>query len=199
MYTRQKQHNPVLLVHGIWDTGKVFRKMSSYLKEQGRDVYDLDLMPNNGDAALEELAEQVANYVSSKFSSDRPLDLVGFSMGGIVSRYYIQRLGGIKRVQRFITISSPHHGTGVAYLSQRRGAKQMRPGSAFLQDLNQDISILEQIDYTSIWTPLDMMIIPANSSKMPVGKEIKIPVLLHARMLIDSRSLAAVAKVLNGG
>ena len=60
------------------------------------------------------------------------------------------------------------------------------------------MSILKQVDYTSIWTPLDMMIVPANSSKMPVGKEIVMPVLLHAWMLIDSRSLAAVAEVLSG-
>ncbi|MEO0968636.1 MAG: alpha/beta fold hydrolase [Cyanobacteria bacterium J06639_18] len=199
MNNGQKQRNPVLLVHGIWDTGKVFRKMSSCLKQQGRDVYDIDLVPNNGDAALEELAQQLANHIKTNFNSDRALDLVGFSMGGIVSRYYVQRLGGIKRVQKFITISSPHYGTRVAYLSQRRGAKQMRPGSAFLKDLNQDMSILKQVDYTSIWTPLDMMIVPANSSKMPVGKEIIIPVLLHAWMLIDSRSLAAVAEVLSGG
>ena len=199
MDTGQKQRNPVLLVHGIWDTGKVFHKMTTYLQEQGCDAYDLDLVPNNGDASLEELAEQVANHISANFAPDKPLDLVGFSMGGIVSRYYIQRLGGIKRIQRFISISSPHHGTQVAYLSRRPGAKQMRPHSLFLQDLNQDVSILKQIDFTSIWTPLDMMIFPANSSKMPVGKEIVIPVLLHAWMLIDPRSLAAVAKALSGG
>ncbi len=197
MNTGQKQHNPVLLVHGIWDTGKVFRKMSSYLQERGCDVYDLDLAPNNGDAVLEELAGQVANYINTTFEPDLPLDLVGFSMGGIVSRYYIQRLGGIKRVKRFITISTPHHGTHIAYLSERPGAKQMRPNSRFLEDLNQNVSILKQIDFTSIWTPFDMMIVPANSSNMPLGKEIVIPALLHAWMLNDSRVLAAVAKVLS--
>ena len=62
--------------------GKVFRKMSSYLKQQGRDVYDVDLVPNNGDAALEELAQQLANHIKTNFNSDRALDLVGFSMGG---------------------------------------------------------------------------------------------------------------------
>ena len=199
MNTGQKQRNPVLLVHGIWDTSQVFHKMSSYLKQQDCDVYDLDLVPNNGDSPLEELAQQVANYVSANFSPNKPLDLVGFSMGGIVSRYYVQRLGGLKRVRRFITISSPHHGPWIAHLSQRPGAKQMRPNSALLQDLNRDVSILKQIDYTSIWTPLDMMIFPANSSKMPIGKEIVIPVPLHAWMLIDPRVLTAVAEVLSGG
>lgn len=197
MNTGQKQRNPVLLVHGIWDTSEVFHTMSSYLKQQGCDVYHLDLVPNNGDSPLEELAQQVANHISANFSPDKPLDLLGFSMGGIVSRYYIQKLGGIKRIQRFITISSPHHGTWVAHLSQRPGAKQMRPNSSFLQELNRNVSILKQIDYTSIWTPLDIMIFPASSSKMPIGKEIVIPVPLHAWMLIDPRVLTAVAEVLS--
>lgn len=198
MYTRQKKRNPVLLVHGIWDTAKVFSKMKFHLEQQGCDVRDLDLIPNNGDAPLEELAQQVANYISANFPLDKPLDLVGFSMGGIVSRYYVQKLGGIERVQRFITISSPHNGTWLAYGSQRPGAKQMRPGSQFLQDLNQDVEILKRIDYTSIWTPLDLMIVPASSSKMPLGKEIVIPVTLHAWMLTEPKILAAVAKVLDG-
>ena len=198
MDTGQKQRNPVVLVHGIWDTSEVFREMNFYLKQQGCDVYDFDLVPNNGDASLEKLAQQVGNYISANFTADQTLDLVGFSMGGIVSRYYIQRLGGIERIQRFITISSPHHGTQIAYFSQRSGAKQMRPHSRFLQDLNRDVSILQQIDFTSIWTPLDMMIVPASSSKMPVGKKIVIPVLIHAWMLTDPRILAAVAEVLSG-
>lgn len=198
MNTGKKQRNPVLLVHGIWDTAKVFSKMRSHLNQQGCDVRDLDLVPNNGDATLEELAEQVADYIKTNFTLNQTLDLVGFSMGGIVSRYYIQRLGGVKRIQRFITISSPHNGTWIAYGSQRPGAKQMRPGSQFLRDLNQDIEILRQVDYTSIWTPLDLMIVPASSSKIPLGKEIVIPVALHAWMLIDPKILTAVAKVLTG-
>ena len=111
MVTKQ---NPVLLVHGINDTGAVFNKMAFYLRQQGLSVYTVDLIPNNGSEVLEKLAQQVANYVNDTFEVARPVDIVGFSMGGIVSRYYIQRLGGINKVQRFITISSPHKGTIIA-------------------------------------------------------------------------------------
>jgi triacylglycerol esterase/lipase EstA (alpha/beta hydrolase family) len=110
-----KQQNPVLLVHGINDTGAVFDKMALYLRQRGLSVYTVDLVPNNGAEVLDKLARQVANYINTIFAPEQPLDLVGFSMGGIVSRYYIQRLGGIERVQRFISISSPHKGTVIAY------------------------------------------------------------------------------------
>ena len=191
-----KQQNPVLLVHGINDTGAVFNKMAFSLRQQGLSVHTVDLIPNNGSEVLEKLAQQVANYVNDTFATAQPLDIVGFSMGGIVSRYYIQRLGGINRVQRFITISSPHHGTIVAYGTWLAGALQMRPHSDFLNDLNSDVEMLKQLNFTSIWTPYDLMIIPTESSQLGIGKEITLPVLLHPLMLTDSRTLSIVAKIL---
>jgi len=189
--------NPVLLIHGINDTGAVFHKMAPYLAALGRQVYDLSLTPNNGNVGLDNLAEQVAAYIDKTFAPGQPLDLVGFSMGGIVSRYYVQRLGGIERVQSFITISSPHQGTTAAYLSQRPGCIQMRPDSAFLKDLNQDVAMLNQLNFTSIWTPFDLIIVPARSSQLPVGREIMVPVPAHPWMLTDSRSIKSVVEALS--
>lgn len=189
--------NPVLLIHGINDTGAVFYKMAPYLAALGRQVYDISLTPNNGNVGLDNLAEQVAAYIDKTFAPEQPLDLVGFSMGGIVSRYYVQRLGGIERVQSFITISSPHQGTTAAYLSQRPGCIQMRPDSAFLKDLNQDVAMLNQLNFTSIWTPFDLIIVPARSSQLPVGREIMVPVPAHPWMLTDSRSIKSVVEALS--
>ncbi|NES93186.1 lipase, partial [Okeania sp. SIO2B9] len=144
----------------------------------------------------DKLAEQVANYVDKIFPPNQPFDLIGFSMGGIVSRYYVQRLGGIERVERFITISSPHNGTLTGYALNLAAPTQMRPKSAFLEDLNQDIALLEQINFTSIWTPYDAMILPARSSQIPVGKDIKINVLLHAWMVSDEKVLKLIVEEL---
>ncbi|MBN3923087.1 triacylglycerol lipase [Nostoc sp. NMS4] len=196
MNIENQQRNPVLLIHGIVDTEAVFHKMRAYLIQRGWSVYSLNLVPNNGDIGLDELAKQVADYVTATFAPEQRLDLIGFSMGGIVSRYYVQRLGGINRVHRFITISSPHHGTVVAYGSRRPGCLQMRPDSIFLKDLNSDAVMLGQLDFTSIWTPYDLMIVPANSSQISVGSEVIVPVALHRWMVTDSRSLAVVTKTL---
>ncbi|MBD2445632.1 triacylglycerol lipase [Nostoc sp. FACHB-152] len=196
MNITNQNYNPVLLVHGISDTEAVFHKMRSYLTQKGWSVYALNLVPNNGDVGLDVLAKQVANYIDANFDPEQPLDLVGFSMGGIVSRYYVQRLGGIERVQRFITISSPHHGTYVAYGSWKPGCQQMRTHSNFLKDLNSDVVMLKELNFTSIWTPYDLMIVPADSSQMPIGTQVIIPVASHPWMLTDSRSLTAVATAL---
>jgi triacylglycerol lipase len=196
MNSLNQKYNPVLLVHGISDTEAVFYKMRNYLTQKGKSVYALNLVPNNGDVGLDVLAQQVANYIDTTFDPEQPIDIVGFSMGGIVSRYYVQRLGGIERVQRFITISSPHNGTIVAYGSWRPGCLQMRPNSEFLNDLNSDAVMLKQLNFTSIWTPYDLMIVPARSSQLPIGTEVIIPAASHPWMLTDSRSLAAVAAAL---
>lgn len=192
-----QQRNPVLLVHGIWDTSKVFCKMIPFLSEGGSKVYDLDLKPNDGTKGLDDLAQQIVDKVDATFAPEQPFDLLGFSMGGIVTRYYVQRLGGINRVQRFITLSAPSHGTLIAYFHQGLGCVQMRPQSDFLRDLNSDAAMLSQIDFTSIWTPLDMMIVPADSSRMPIGDNIVVPVLIHAWMLTDKKSLTAIANALS--
>lgn len=192
-----QQRNPVLLVHGIWDTCRVFRRMASFLNEAGWKVYDLDLVPNDGTKGLDDLAQQVSNKVETTFGVEQPFDLVGFSMGGIVSRYYLQRLGGINRVRRFISLSAPSHGTRIAYFNQGLGCVQMRPNSIFLRDLNRDAAMLSQINFTSIWTPYDMMIVPAKSSRMPVGDNIVVSVWNHAWMLTDIKSLNAIATALS--
>ena len=192
-----QQRNPVLLVHGIWDTAIVFRRMIPFLKERGLEVYDLDLAPNNGSKGLDDLAQQVVSKVEAAFGKEQAFDLLGFSMGGIVSRYYVQRLGGINRVQRFITLSAPSHGTVIAYFNQGLGCVQMRPNSSLLKDLNSDAAMLSQINFTSIWTPYDMMIVPADSSRMPVGENVVVPVINHAWMLTDEKSLSAIATALS--
>lgn len=188
---------PVLLVHGINDTTKVFRSMEGFLRAQGWEVHSFDMTPNNGDGSLDDLARQVEKYVQANFAPEQRFNLIGFSMGGVISRYYLQRLEGTKRVDRFINISAPNYGTRAAYFSQRPGCRQMRPDSEFLADLNQDSpEILGGVKLTSIWTPLDLMILPARSCKMPLSKEVVVPVAFHGWMVRDLRVLQAVAEAL---
>ncbi|MGC9503197.1 esterase/lipase family protein [Baaleninema sp.] len=197
--TQAKQsENPVVLVHGFGDTGAVFDRMAAHLSSRGKPVYAIDLVPSDGSVGLEELAQQLAAFVGDRIEGDRAIDLVGFSMGGLVSRYYVQRLGGVERVDRLITISSPHQGTWTAYALDRVGCRQMRPNSEFLVELDRDArNLLGQIDFTSIWTPYDLMIVPARSSQMPVGGDRQLPVALHPWMLENRRCIELVAEILD--
>ena len=189
--------NPVLLIHGIFRKSGIFHKMSAYLAQLGWSVYTLNLSPHWGNASIDELAQQIADYIDKTFAPEQHLDIVGLSMGGLVTRYYLQRLGGINRVQRFIAISSPHSGTWMAYTLWGKGCIQMRPGSAFLEDLNRDAALLEKLNFTSIWTDWDFIIVPASSSQISAAKEVKLSVFAHAMMARHSSSLKAVAEALS--
>lgn len=192
--------NPVLLVHGIDDTGRVFDSLAPKLRAAGRHVETIDMVPNNGDQSLAVLARQVRERVERMRSATgaAKVDLVAFSLGGVVSRYYLQRLGGAPRVQRFVTISSPHAGTWLGYVRWNQGATELRRGSAFLADLNRDWSVTaKQVRVTSIWTPLDLMIVPSNSSELAGARNLTVPVALHPLMLVDNRCHALVLDALS--
>lgn len=194
--TRGATAHPVVLVPGYRDNSVVFRRLTHYLHEEGFKVHPLTLHPSDGRVPLNRLAEQVEHYVSTTFPNGDVLNFVGFSMGGIVVRYYLQRLGGLARAERLVTLGSPHRGTWMAYYSGRPGVRQMRPGSPFLQDLAQDEAQLDQIQFTSIWTPLDLTIVPSSSSVIPTGQHKRLLVPYHRALVTDVRSLQSVADAL---
>jgi triacylglycerol lipase len=194
---RRSPRNPILLVHGLMDTSHKMRKIARHLRGLGWEVTDIDLTPNNGDTRLEILAGQLADLVDRTFAPDQSIDLLGFSMGGLVTRYYLQRLGGIDRVQRYISISAPHNGTIAAYFSMRPGCIQMRPDSALIADLNRDVDRLDCLNFTSLWTPYDLIILPPTSSQLGIGTEISIPALTHPLMVADPRTFNAIVEALS--
>ena len=190
--------NPVLLVHGLYDTTAKFDALSAHLSDRGWSVHSLDLTPNDGRGCLKALARQVADYVDRTFDAQQAIDLLGFSMGGLVTRYYLQRLGGVDRVHRYISISAPNRGTLAAYALPWEGIGQMRPQSPFVSDLNRDWQqYYAQLQVTTLWTPFDLMILPAASSCLGSDREISLPVWVHAWMVHDNRTLEIVADALS--
>ncbi|MEM8557868.1 MAG: alpha/beta fold hydrolase [Bacteroidota bacterium] len=187
---------PVVLVHGFLDYPVLLGRMRAHLEARGRTVYVPALASNTGRGGLERLSTHLATYLDATLSPGEPYDLVGLSMGGIVSRYVLQRLGGRDRARRFVSISAPHAGTVWARAPLTHGTAQMRPGSAFLRDLDRDVSTLAPLHPVSIWTPYDLTIVPGRSAVLPVGTSVPIPVPLHALMARDSRVLRRVAEAL---
>ncbi len=187
----------VFLIHGIFDTGNVFDRMSANLEAQGMATIRPDLVPNDGSERLEQLAYQLQRRVESMSAVAGRVSLVGFSMGGLISRYYMQRMGGHQHVQRWATISSPHHGTLTAYLRDGPGVRQMRFGSAFLSELNRDVETLRHIPFLSLRTPFDAMVCPPDTSILPIGANETVRVLAHDQMLRDERVIERVVRFLS--
>lgn len=188
---------PVVLVHGIWDNGKVFKKMKSYLEKNGYKTYEIDLIPNDGSASIVELAYQLKEFIDKNIDEHEQISLIGFSLGGMVSRYYLQRLDGLKRVKKFIAIASPHQGTWFAYFMHNKVGKELRPRSAFLKNLNKDKYRLQAISKT-IGTPFDLMIVPAKNSILFPNQHQAFPSLLHSLLLTNQKVWPEILRFLSG-
>jgi len=158
----------------------------------------MNILPPDGTLAIESMAEQVAGAVQGllKEHSARQVDIVAYSMGSLVTRYYLQRLGGKAVVRRFVSIAGPHHGTLAAYLRNNLACRQMRPGSAFLNDLNGDEDLWGGVEVVSYWTPLDLMIFPAVTSRLARADNRRFWVLAHPFTVSDQRLMEAVVKTL---
>jgi triacylglycerol lipase len=187
---------PVLLIHGLKDDSRKMRRLERHLREAGREVHSLDVLPSWGQVGLDVLAEKIVAFVGQTFAPEQRFDLVGYSMGGLVCRYYLQRLGGLERVRRFITIAAPHRGSVLAWLVPNAGGRQMRPGSAFLRDLESDADRLKQVGFTSLWTPFDLIIVPFRSSIVSYAKNLRLWCIAHPLMVYQRCALRAVEAAL---
>lgn len=184
----------VVLVHGFLDTGWVFRRMKLRLERQGAACFVPRLRPNDGRGGLAALADNLKRDIDLAFGTEAKIRIVAFSMGGLVSRHYLQVLGGATRCEKLFTISSPHHGTATARLYPSKGARDMRPGSAFLRRLQETEATLAKVQLVSYRTPMDLMILPATSSVWPRAVNLDFPVLLHPLMLSDEDVLGDVER-----
>lgn len=179
----------VVLVHGIFEKGTAFRMLRKRLEARRIECFVPMLRPSDGRGGLDKLAEGLKRDIDARYGGDQPISIIAFSMGGLVSRHYLQQLGGAGRCETFITISSPHHGTTAAWCYPSAGARQMRPGSDFLRNLADTENTLDAIPITSFRTPLDLIILPADSSVWDRAENISHPVALHPLMLTSRRVL----------
>ena len=187
----------VLLVHGIYDSATSMAWVKRTLENRGWQACAISLTPSDGSISFDAMARQVQGFVAANYAPEEKFDLVGFSMGGLVCRYYIQKLGGAGHIRRFVTISTPNNGSLWALLGGGAGVREMRPGSDMLRDLNSNAAELAALEYTSIYTPLDLAIVPSISSRLPVARNVIAWVPLHPLMLMMSKPLRMVVEALD--
>jgi triacylglycerol lipase len=94
------------------------------------------------------------------------VDLVGLSMGGLVIRSYLSEDGARAKVRRVVTLGSPHGGSKMAVFGLGQAAKEMIPGSIFLESLNQGVQIPAGGHFYAVYTIVDNLILPNESAKL---------------------------------
>ena len=113
--------------------------------------------------AAAQLAEEVEAVVEE--TGYERIHVVAHSLGGLIARYYVTRLGGDERVHTLVTLGSPHSGTLLAHLAPTALTRQLRPGSPLLQELDQP-SPGCRTRVLAFWSDTDEAIIPAVNASL---------------------------------
>jgi pimeloyl-ACP methyl ester carboxylesterase len=157
---------PILLVHGMVDNRSIFTLLRRGLLRRGFGrVVTLNYSPLTGDvrAAAADLAERVEQLVAD--SGYERVHVIGHSLGGLIARYYVQRLGGHERVHSLVTLGTPHSGTVLAHLLPATLGRQLRPGSDLMHELAQPAPGVST-RLVAYWSDLDQLVLPKRNARV---------------------------------
>jgi triacylglycerol lipase len=191
-----------VLVHGLLDTPAVFDGLQRELGGACQPLLIPHLPLRLGRTSVLEAAELLGSHIEAAFGLEEPLDLLGFSIGGVIARCWIQLLGGHGRTRRFISVGSPQQGTLTALPWPGRifrGIADLRWGSPLLERLNGDLDHLRRIECHSFYSALDLAVLPGWGAVLPVGSRTLLPVLIHPQLLRDRAALVPLARELLRG
>lgn len=197
--SRHPSETPVLLVHGYGGNSANFLLMQWRLKWRGwANVYSVSYTPPHINAR--KLAQQVVDHVErirAATGADK-VHLVCHSMGGPLTRYALKNLGLAGKVDRVITLGSPHAGSRVAALMPPLGAvAQLRYQSPFIKELAEGGDCPGGARYFAIYSNLDNFVLPVSSAMLSDAEaNIHVPYLGHCALLHSTRVLQQVERCL---
>ncbi len=187
----------IFLIHGLWNNPKLFEKLIKKIKEDDYQLYRPHLPHKFGKTSLRRLASDLDSKIEELVGSEREIDIVGFSMGGIISRLWLQNHDGFLRTKRFFSIGTPHFGTYTAQMMPRYlmpGIAEMKRGSGLLSQLNNDLTSLKKVECISFFTKWDLMSFPGWQAKLSIGDSYHLPVLTHKELITNSIALDILAE-----
>ncbi len=199
---------PVVLVHGFGGDSSSMAAIQARLQREGLQVISLDL-PNGGTGDIVDSAKAVADAVDDTRSST--VDLIGFSMGGLVIRAYLEHHDGLDRARHVVTLGSPHHGTNIAGAAAIAdpglcvdACDQMTPGSAFLEELNEPDETPPGPSFVTVWTSLDETVIPPETATLDGAVNVQVQSVCpgstpgHGDLPRDPMVLGLIVRALRG-
>jgi triacylglycerol lipase len=166
---------PVLLVNGYADTEDTpwWDILEAHFEDVGyaeEDIHRLDIGDIPGttvDSPTEyaDLVKQRLAAISDDHGSE--VDIVAHSMGGLDSRWAVEKQDAARYVDDLVTLGTPHRGTRVAYLDFVTPAgRDLDPDSDFLTELN-DGQLADSVSYMALWSYGDQLINPDEYAKLP--------------------------------
>ena len=155
---RKKDQRTVVMIHGFMGNHSNLLPLASYLRLQ-RDGARVLSFNYNAALGVGGAAIALKAFLREHVRGGR-IDFVCHSLGGVVARYYLQLLGGTRRVDHCVTLGTPHRGTYNAYWLPSRIGRELRPDSALMQQLESSRSAAAPVQFTSIVAGSDTIVVP---------------------------------------
>jgi pimeloyl-ACP methyl ester carboxylesterase len=184
----QRDQRTVVLVHGYLLNRSTLFPLAAYLRFRG--VGPVLSFNYDSSAGIERGAVALRDYLRRHVRGGR-IDLVCQSLGGLVARVYIQELGGSRRVDRCVTLGTPHLGTYNSYWLWSRVGAELRPDSPLLARLHASRPGASSVRFLSIVAGADNLVVPRVFASHE--HEVHIPDLGHLSMGFSPRVLRLVA------
>jgi hypothetical protein len=195
---------PVVILGGIYDPGLAASHVAKKLHEIAGDDAPIVHVGFLDTESFDRCAAKVIDEVNERFASVNPartieLDVIGFSMGGLVARYaasdaYAARSGRRLAIARLFTVSSPHQGAKLAWVPTfDRRIIDMRADSDFLHRLNAEPRGYELVAYARLHDQVvgEDNAAPPGETAWWLSKHFG---LSHATAYSDMRILADIAR-----
>jgi triacylglycerol lipase len=178
----------VILVHGIFASAGVFRPLKARLeRDAGAKVASFSHAPGVG---VRRIARQLAKLVQ-RIPFGARIHIVGHSLGGIVSRYFVQEMGGHARVTQTISLASPFGGTHIARGLPVLVGADLHSESSVLGSLRSRAPEI-RVPHTSIVAGADWLVIGHARAVHPHGEVVLLPGRSHNTLLYDEDVAALV-------
>jgi predicted alpha/beta hydrolase family esterase len=175
---------PVVFVHGILCNAGVWHRMLAALaRQKTANLFTLNFTPPF--ASMDRFARQLAERVEQacRATGTEQAIIVGHSMGGLVARAWIARLGGAARAARVVTLGSPHLGSLLARGFPARWASEMLCGSKWLEQLAAQGACAGGAPVTSVYSRADEFIAPQESARLEGARNVALERLGHLALL----------------
>jgi triacylglycerol lipase len=174
---------PILLVHGYGVSRGLWWLLRRRLEAAGHTVASVSLAPPY--TSMGKLVPQLNQRIEEvcAITGSQQVTLLAHSMGGLICRSYLARHGS-ERVDRLLTLATPHQGTALAGIGIGQNAREMTPGSLWLIDMAAEPL---KIPVTSLRNPYDNYAMPQDNQRLPGASDVELPAVGHLAMLYDRR------------
>ncbi|MHB8894587.1 MAG: DUF7379 domain-containing protein, partial [Candidatus Geothermincolia bacterium] len=149
--------------------------------------------PRMATGDMVDLAGELKTQVEALAGQYLRVNLVCHSAGGLITRYYLQKMSRSAAVSSVVFLGTPHQGTVAAYPAfVSRACRQMTPGSRFMEGL--DTGGLGRIltnRSLSIYSNHDFLVLPTESGRLAGARNVMLRGLLGHALPLDPRAFAA--------